>query len=103
MLMTEPQIWTLIAVFSASMIGVVTLSITSFGRVLRVEIGRIDDNLGHLNEKIGAIDTKIGHLDTKIDGLEARLNVRLDALDRRVDELDKEVANLATRFWRGSP
>ena len=38
MTMNEPQIWTLIAVFSATMLGVVTVMTTQFSRVIRAEI-----------------------------------------------------------------
>lgn len=66
--MTEPQVWTLIAVFTALMVGVLTLISTMFVHVVRSEIGRID---------------------TKIDALSDRFDSRLDDLDRDVQALIK--------------
>ena len=66
--MTEPQVWTLIAVFTALMVGVLTLISTMFVHVVRSEIGQID---------------------TKIDALSDRFDSRLDDLDRDVQALIK--------------
>ena len=40
--MSEPQVWTLIGVFAASLFAVLTLLSTLFVRVIRAEIGRLD-------------------------------------------------------------
>ena len=37
--LTEPQVWTIIGVFSATMIGLITLVSTLFLRVIKAEIG----------------------------------------------------------------
>ena len=57
--MTEPQVWTLIGVFSALMFSMLGIVSSLFVRVLRSEIGR----------------------------LESKLDVRLDNLDRGVQAL----------------
>ena len=96
MTMNEPQVWTLIGVFGAALLGGFTLVTTHFGRVVRAEIGRLE---GTLTGKIEALD---GKLSGQIGALDARLNGRIDTLDHRLDTLDKEVANLATKVWRSS-
>ena len=96
MTMNEPQVWTLIGVFGAALLGGFTLVTTHFGRVVRAEIGRLE---GTLTGKIEALD---GKLSGQIEALDARLNGRIDTLDHRLDTLDKEVANLATKVWRSS-
>ncbi|KQQ67276.1 hypothetical protein [Microbacterium sp. Leaf320] len=96
MTMNEPQVWTLIGVFGAALLGGFTLVATHFGRVVRAEIGRLE---GTLTGKIEALD---GKLSGQIETLDARLNGRIDILDHRLDTLDKEVANLATKVWRSS-
>ena len=87
--MNDPQIWTLIGVFSAAVLGMMTIMIMLFSRVIRAEIGGLD---GRLTGAIGAME---GRLTGQIDTLDVRLTGRIDALD-------KEVADIATRFF-GKP
>ncbi len=96
MSMNEPQIWTLIGIFGAALLGGFTLVTSHFGKVVRAEIGRLE---GALTGKLDALD---GRLTGQIESLEGRLNGRIDLLDHRLDTLDKEVANLATKVWRSS-
>lgn len=69
--MNDPQIWTLIGVFTAIMLGGMTLMTTMMTRVIRAEVG----------------------------GLRGELNARFDTVEHKIETLDKEVATLATRFW----
>ena len=77
--MNDPQVWTLIGVFTAAILGGMTLMTTQLSRIIRAEVDRID-----------------GTLSARIDGVDARLG-RIEA---KVDDLDKEVTKLAVRFWR---
>lgn len=77
--MNDPQVWTLIGVFAAVMLGGMTLMTTQLSRIIRVEVDRID---GTLSARIDGIDSRLGRIESK------------------VDDLDKELTNLATRFWR---
>lgn len=79
MRLDEPQVWTLIGVFAAVMLGGMTLMTTQLSHVIRAEIGRID-----------------GTLSARMDGIDARLG----RIESKVDDLDKELTNLAVRFWR---
>lgn len=92
--MDDPQVWTLIGVFTTMMLGGMTLMTMQFGRVIRAEIGGLR---GELRGEIGGLR---GDLSGRLENLEGRLTGRIDALEHKVDSLDKEVANLATRFWR---
>lgn len=66
--MTEPQVWTLIGVFSAAMFAMLTIVSTLFVNIVRSEFGR---------------------LEARIDGLDATLSARMDNLDRDVQALVK--------------
>jgi len=82
MTLNDPQVWTLIGVFAAAVLGGMTLMTTQFSRVIRAEIGGLDAKLDAMGTRIGAVESGLQRLEAK------------------VDELDKEVTNLATRFWR---
>jgi len=86
MTLSDPQVWTLIGVFAAAVLGGMTLMTTQFSRVIRAEIKGVEARIGGLEARI----------DAKIDALA----MRIGALEHKVDDLDKEVTNLATRFWR---
>lgn len=88
--MDDPQVWTLIGVFTTMVLGGMTLMTMQFSRVIRAEIGGLR----------GELRGEIGGLRGQLESLEGRLTGRIDALEHKVDSLDKEVANLATRFWR---
>ncbi len=88
--MDDPQVWTLIGVFAAVMLGGMTLMTSQLSRVIRAEVDRID---GTLSARIDRIDST---LSARIDGLDARLG----RIETKVDDLDRELTNLATRFWR---
>ena len=92
--MDDPQVWTLIGVFTTMMLGGMTLMTMQFSRVIRAEIGGLR---GELRSEIGGLR---GDLSGRLESLEGRLTGRIDALEHKVDSLDKEVVNLATRFWR---
>lgn len=88
--MTEPQVWTLIGVFAAIMLGGMTLMTTLLSQSFRSEIGRLE----------ARFDGRFEAMDGKITGLRAEMNARFDAVDVKVSALDKDVAALAERFWR---
>ena len=88
--MNDPQVWTLIGVFAAVMLGGMTLMTTQLSRVIRAEVDRVE---GTLSARVDRVE---GTLSARIDGLDARLG----RIETKVDDLDKELTNLATRFWR---
>ena len=92
MLLTDPQVWTLIGVFAAVMLGGMTLTTTQLSRIIRVEADRID---GTFSARIDGLDRT---LSARIDGVDARLG----RIESKVDDLDTELTNLAVRFWRSS-
>lgn len=69
--MTEPQVWTLIGVFAAIMLGGMTLMTTLLSRVVMTTVG----------------------------GLRAEMGARFDAVDTRIDHLDRDVAAVARHVF----
>ncbi|KJL22189.1 hypothetical protein RN51_02069 [Microbacterium oxydans] len=90
MRLNDPQVWTLIGVFAAVMLGGMTLMTTQLSRVIRAEVDRVE---GTLSARVDRVE---GTLSARIDGLDARLG----RIETKVDDLDKELTNLTTRFWR---
>lgn len=68
--LTEPQIWTVIGVFSAAMFGMMTLVSTMFVSVVRSEIGRIE---GTITSEIRRVDAKIDMLDRDVQAIARRV------------------------------
>lgn len=85
--MTEPQVWTMIGVFTALMFGMLTTVSTLFVRVVRSEIGGLR---GELNGQISGVRSEI-------DGLRSEMNARFDAVHVKIDALDRDVQLLMSR------
>ena len=73
----EPQVWTLIGVFAASMFAMMGLITGMFTRVLRAEIGGLR---GEMNARFETVSEQFGAVQRQ-----------LDALDRDVQALTKRV------------
>lgn len=96
MQMNEPQVWTLIGVFAAFMLGSMTVLIRQNDKM----IASLRRELGYRFEGMDAkSDARFEAMDARFDALETKFDARLGSVDRRLEDLDKEVANLATRFW----
>ena len=73
--MNDAQIWAIIGVFTALMIGMLTVVSTLFTRVIRAEIGGLR---GEMNARF------------------EQMNTRFEAIDHRMDGLDRDVRALIT-------
>jgi hypothetical protein len=92
--MTEPQVWTMMGVFTALFIGTLTLISTLFVRVVRSEIGRLE---GRFEGRFQAIESRFDAVDARFDAVDARfdtVNARIDSLDRDVQALVKRTFGL---------
>lgn len=82
--MTEPQVWVLIGVFAASIIGMMGWQTILFNRTLESSIGRVD----------AKIDAKFEIIEAKFEVVEAKFEVvatKIDNLDRDVQALTRHV------------
>ncbi|HEY9498841.1 MAG TPA: hypothetical protein VIQ78_07450 [Terrimesophilobacter sp.] len=84
---TEPQIWTMIGVFTALMFGMLTLVSTLFVRVVRSEVG------GLRGELLGEIGGLRAEMRARFEAVDARF----DAVHVKIDGLDRDVQLLMRR------
>ena len=89
--MTEPQVWTLIGVFSTVVVGMITVVSIAFVRVLRAEVGGVGT----------AIRAEIGGVRGELQALREVMDVRFASVERRLDGLDRDVDALARRVLGG--
>lgn len=89
--LTEPQVWTMIGVFTALMFGMLTTVSTLFVRVVRSEIGGLR---GEMNGQIGGLRAE---MNGQIGGLRGEMNARFDAVHVKIDGLDRDVQLLMNR------
>ncbi len=95
--MSDPQVWTLIGVFAAAILGGFSIVITSLSRVIRAEVGGLRSEItGEIGTLRGELTGEIGGLRGEIGGLHARL----DTLEKRFDHLDRDVQSITDRLWR---
>ncbi len=108
--MTEPQVWTIIAVFTTLMFSMLTVVSTLFVRVVRGEIGKLRAELlgetGALRAEVGGelgalrvqMGGELGALRAELLGetgaLRAELRGEIGKLLDRIDTLDRDVQAL---------
>lgn len=89
--MTEPQVWTVIGMFSAMFISMLTVIQTNFVRVLRAEIGTVRAEIGSVR---GEIHSLRNEMKSDMAALESRVDTKLSAMDR-------DIQTLMRREWDG--
>ena len=96
--MTEPQVWTMIGVFTALMFGMLTLVSTLFVRVVRTEIGGLRGELiGEIGTLRGEIGTELGSIRAEMGAEFGSIRGELRSLNTKVDGLDRDVQLLMSR------
>lgn len=79
--MTEPQIWTIIGVFAATLVALVTIVTQSFTRSISSLRDEMVLRFEHQGEKFG------------------RLETRMDRLEKRVDDIDRDMLAISKRLF----
>lgn len=104
-LVNDPQIWTLLAVFAAIMLGGMTLMTTLLIRSMNAAIEGVNGKFDGVHGRIGGLAVQFDGLDARFDAVNARIdglagemraqfdtvNVKLEYLDRDVTALSKKV------------
>lgn len=91
-IMNEPQVWTLIAVFAAVMLGGLTLSTNLIMRTTTAAIGGLH---GEMNGLRGEMNGLRAEMNARFDAVDARF----DTVDTKIDHLDRDVSLLMRRAW----
>jgi len=68
--MNDPQIWTLIGVFAAIMLGGMTLMTTM---IMKVTTTAVDGLRGEMTARFDSVETKIEHLDRDVAALSRKV------------------------------
>lgn len=76
-LVNDPQIWTLLGLFAAIMLGGMTLMTTLLMRAMTAAIGGVNGRIDGLE---GSLQARMDGVNGRIDGLEGSLHARIDGL-----------------------
>lgn len=87
-LIDNPQVWTLIGVFTTIMLGGMTLMTTLLGR--------------SINGLRGEMTARFETVDARFDALRGEMNARFDTVNTKIEHLDRDVTTLMRRAW-GEP
>ncbi|WP_166874909.1 hypothetical protein [Salinibacterium sp. ZJ450] len=100
---SEPQVWVLIGVFAAAIIGVLGVVTTSFNNTLRASLRQVNASIDGLRGVMGArfdeMDAKFEGLRADVNGMFAAIDIKVDSIDKRLDNLDRDVQTLTKRAF----
>ena len=103
-LVTEPQVWILMGVFSATIFAVIGVQTTAIMRVVRVESGRMSDAVSGLRTEMvlrfQQVDRQFEQVDRRFEEVDRRfgdVDRRIDAVSMKLDGLDRDVRYLMRR------
>lgn len=122
--MTEPQVWTLIGVFAAIMLGALSLMTTLITRSITVATdglrGEMVARFEKTDARFEAMDARFEAMDAKFearfeaveyrfqamehrfDAMEAKVDARFETISAKLEHLDRDVTALMRRAW-GEP
>lgn len=85
--MNEPQVWVLIGVFAAALVGMTTVVLTSLSRQLRDGFARVTSDTA---AAVAGLELRVME---RFHGVERRL----DGVERRLEAQDRDIATLMRR------
>lgn len=80
--MNEPQVWTVIGVLAATLVGTLTFVLGQFQRTMTIQFTSFRNEMA---ARFEAVDVRFQAIDVRFDSIDRRL----DSLDRDVDALTK--------------
>ncbi|GAB2561773.1 hypothetical protein [Leucobacter ruminantium] len=101
--MSEPQVWTLISVFSATLIGMIALISQLFVRTMNTQFEALRGEIASFRAETGArfeaVDASFGAMDAKIGAMDAKFDAKLDTVSSRLDHIDRDVQAVSARVF----
>lgn len=91
-LVNDPQIWTLLGVFAAIMLGGMTLMTTLLMRTMTAAIEGV-------NGRIDGVNGRIDGVQARIDGLSAEMNAKFETVNVKLEHLDRDVTALSKKVF----
>ncbi|WP_460943587.1 hypothetical protein [Okibacterium endophyticum] len=92
---TEPQVWVLIAVFSAAIFAMLGIVTTTFNRTLTSAIGGLRDRM---DARFEAMDSKFEAMDSKFEAMDSKFEAKFEAMDSRFTSIDARFAAMDATF-----
>ncbi|MFV0432362.1 MAG: hypothetical protein ACK5LO_00020 [Leucobacter sp.] len=93
--MTEPQIWTIIGVFAATLVAMVTIVMQSFHRSIDGLRTEMVLRFEHFGARFDGLEGRMDRLEGRMDRLEGRI----DRIEKRVDDIDRDVQAISKRIF----
>jgi hypothetical protein len=90
------QTWAMIGVFTAIMLGGMTLMTTL---IMRSTTSAINGLRGEMNARFETVDMRFEAVNARFEPVEARFDARFDAMDAKFAHLDRDVNSLMRRAW----
>ncbi|WOF23511.1 hypothetical protein N8K70_02185 [Microbacterium betulae] len=90
--MNEPQVWTLIGVFAASMAAMITLVLST----IRATLGTVRAEIGTVRAEIGTVRAEIGEVRADMRGemIQLRAEVKAEVKEQVKEQVRAEIAPL---------
>lgn len=104
--MNDPQIWTLIGVFAAIVVGGMSIMTTLLGRSITAAVTGLRAEMAGLRAEVsaeigglrGEMGAEIGGLRGEIRSLRAEMDARFEAVNYRFDAVDTRITGLHTEM-----
>lgn len=101
--LTQPQVWTLIGVFSTVLFAVFATTSGYLVRSMNAGFDRVDAQFDRVDAKIdglrGEMNAKIAGLHSEMNARFAVVDVKFERIDDRFDHLDRDVQALSRRVF----
>ena len=94
--MTEPQVWVLMGLFSAIMLGGLTLSTTLMMNAMRSGLDAIRETM---DARFIGVDGRFEAMDARFASLESKMDARFEAVNTKLEHLDRDVTALSRKVF----
>ncbi|MCC7128182.1 MAG: hypothetical protein IT192_05130 [Microbacteriaceae bacterium] len=102
-LVNDPQIWTLLGIFAAVMLGGMTLMTTLLSRAMTAAIAgvnaRIDGLAGEMRAGFAAVDARFEAVDARFAAVDARFEAVEKVMNTRFELLDRDISAISRKAF----